>query len=86
MPSTPGTVLITGASSGVGLFAAKALVDRGWHVVMACGAVVVRFSSSVAPPIFLSKGALVAAAVVTATITKTQPQQPSMCVIKIVDR
>jgi protochlorophyllide reductase len=36
MPSTPGTVLITGASSGVGLFAAKALVDRGWHVVMAC--------------------------------------------------
>jgi protochlorophyllide reductase len=36
MASTPGTVLITGASSGVGLFAAKALVDRGWHVVMAC--------------------------------------------------
>ena len=36
MPSTPGTVLITGASSGVGLFATKALVDRGWHVVMAC--------------------------------------------------
>ena len=36
MPSTPGTVLITGASSGVGLFAAKAMVDRGWHVVMAC--------------------------------------------------
>ena len=33
---TPGTALITGASSGVGLFAAKALVDRGWHVVMAC--------------------------------------------------
>jgi protochlorophyllide reductase len=33
---TPGTVLITGASSGVGLFATKALVDRGWHVVMAC--------------------------------------------------
>jgi protochlorophyllide reductase len=33
---TPGTVLITGASSGVGLFAAKALADRGWHVVMAC--------------------------------------------------
>jgi protochlorophyllide reductase len=32
----PGTALITGASSGVGLFAAKALVDRGWHVVMAC--------------------------------------------------
>lgn len=34
--STPGTVLITGASSGVGLFATKALADRGWHVVMAC--------------------------------------------------
>ena len=33
---SPGTVLITGASSGVGLFATKALVDRGWHVVMAC--------------------------------------------------
>ena len=33
---TPGTVLITGASSGVGLFATKALVSRGWHVVMAC--------------------------------------------------
>jgi len=36
MASAPGTVLITGASSGVGLFAAKALADRGWHVVMAC--------------------------------------------------
>jgi len=34
--SVPGTALITGASSGVGLFATKALVDRGWHVVMAC--------------------------------------------------
>ena len=32
----PGCVLITGASSGVGLFATKALVDCGWHVVMAC--------------------------------------------------
>lgn len=30
------TVVITGASSGVGLYAAKALVKRGWHVVMAC--------------------------------------------------
>lgn len=31
------TVIITGASSGVGLYAAKALADRGnWHVVMAC--------------------------------------------------
>lgn len=30
------TVVITGTSSGVGLQAAKALADRGWHVVMAC--------------------------------------------------
>ncbi len=30
------TVAITGASSGVGLYAAKALANRGWHVVMAC--------------------------------------------------
>ncbi len=30
------TVIVTGASSGVGLHATKALVDRGWHVVMAC--------------------------------------------------
>jgi protochlorophyllide reductase len=30
------TVIITGASSGVGLYGAKALADRGWHVVMAC--------------------------------------------------
>jgi protochlorophyllide reductase len=30
------TVVVTGTSSGVGLHAAKALVDRGWHVVMAC--------------------------------------------------
>ena len=30
------TVVITGASSGVGLYAAKALIYRGWHVVMAC--------------------------------------------------
>lgn len=31
------TVIITGTSSGVGLYAAKALADRGnWHVVMAC--------------------------------------------------
>ena len=36
MASVPGTALITGASSGVGLFATKALVQRGWHVVMAC--------------------------------------------------
>jgi len=30
------TVIITGASSGVGLYATQALVSRGWHVVMAC--------------------------------------------------
>lgn len=29
-------VIITGASSGVGLWTAKALSDRGWLVVMAC--------------------------------------------------
>ncbi|MCY7320850.1 MAG: protochlorophyllide reductase [Phormidesmis sp. CAN_BIN36] len=28
--------IITGASSGVGLYAAKALTEKGWHVVMAC--------------------------------------------------
>lgn len=30
------TVVITGASSGVGLYTAKALIDKGWYVVMAC--------------------------------------------------
>ena len=30
------TVIITGASSGVGLHAAKSLAARGWFVVMAC--------------------------------------------------
>ncbi len=30
------TVVITGASSGVGLYAATAMAKRGWHVVMAC--------------------------------------------------
>lgn len=30
------TAIITGASSGVGLQAARALAQRGWHVVMAC--------------------------------------------------
>jgi len=29
------TVVITGTSSGVGLYSAKALVDKGWHVVLA---------------------------------------------------
>ena len=28
--------MVTGASSGVGLYATQALVARGWHVVMAC--------------------------------------------------
>jgi protochlorophyllide reductase len=30
------TVAITGTSSGVGLYGAKALAKRGWHVVLAC--------------------------------------------------
>ncbi len=30
------TAVITGASSGVGLYTAKALAKKGWHVVMAC--------------------------------------------------
>ena len=33
---TQPVAIVTGASSGVGLYATKALVDRGWHVVMAC--------------------------------------------------
>lgn len=36
MEQQPQTVIITGASSGVGLYAAKSLSERGWHVVMAC--------------------------------------------------
>ena len=32
------TVIVTGASSGVGLHAAKSLHDRGWFVLMACRA------------------------------------------------
>lgn len=35
-PSQSRNVIITGASSGVGLFAAKALAEKGWHVIMAC--------------------------------------------------
>lgn len=31
----PGTVLITGTTSGVGLHATKALIDRGWTVITA---------------------------------------------------
>ncbi len=30
------TVVITGASSGVGLQAARSLAQKGWHVIMAC--------------------------------------------------
>ncbi len=30
------TAIITGASSGVGLYGTKSLIDRGWHVIMAC--------------------------------------------------
>lgn len=33
---TQKNVIITGASSGVGLYATKALTERGWHVIMAC--------------------------------------------------
>ena len=36
MNQNPLTAMITGASSGVGLYATQALVKRGWHVVMAC--------------------------------------------------
>lgn len=36
MEQKQSTVVITGASSGVGLYGAKALAQRGWHVVMAC--------------------------------------------------
>jgi protochlorophyllide reductase len=37
MPKTEfPTVIVTGASSGVGLRAAKSLSDRDWFVVMAC--------------------------------------------------
>ena len=33
--AAPGTVLITGTTSGVGLYATKALLDRGWRVITA---------------------------------------------------
>lgn len=36
MEDRKSTVVITGASSGVGLQAARALAQRGWYVVMAC--------------------------------------------------
>lgn len=36
MAETGRTCIITGASSGVGLWAATALAARGWHMVMAC--------------------------------------------------
>jgi protochlorophyllide reductase len=30
------TAIVTGAASGIGLYATQALIRRGWHVVMAC--------------------------------------------------
>jgi protochlorophyllide reductase len=36
MQERKSTAVITGASSGVGLYTAKALAKKGWHVVMAC--------------------------------------------------
>ncbi len=35
LQAAPGTVLITGTTSGVGLYATKALVERGWRVITA---------------------------------------------------
>ena len=31
--AAPGTVLITGTTSGVGLYATKSLLERGWRVI-----------------------------------------------------
>ncbi|MCS6782365.1 MAG: protochlorophyllide reductase [Gloeomargarita sp. SKYBB_i_bin120] len=36
MTAASPTVIITGTSSGVGLYATKALIERGWFVVCAC--------------------------------------------------
>jgi len=36
MSSNRKTVIITGTSSGVGLYAVKSMVERGWHVIAAC--------------------------------------------------
>lgn len=36
MAQQQSTVVITGTSSGVGLYAAKAFAQRGWYVVMGC--------------------------------------------------
>ncbi|ELS04117.1 NADPH-protochlorophyllide oxidoreductase [Xenococcus sp. PCC 7305] len=36
MASIKKTVIITGTSSGVGLYAAKSMVERGWYVIAAC--------------------------------------------------
>ena len=36
MDSNKKTVIITGTSSGVGLYAAKSMVERGWYVIAAC--------------------------------------------------
>mgnify|MGYP001197514600 CR=1 FL=1 len=35
LQAAPGTVLITGTTSGVGLYATKSLLDRGWRVITA---------------------------------------------------
>ena len=35
-PTQGPCVIVTGASSGVGLYATDSLIRRGWHVIMAC--------------------------------------------------